>query len=216
MLFDGKRNRILTKVVAIIAICAFLGFGLVAGGLAVSGGCGSNDPAQQAIDDARTLVNNATAEEKAALAALKTSPKSGQAKRDLAAARADLASAQGQLAGALASLNQTDPAAVTAAEAAVGLSPNDLNAVQTLATIAIAQGQAQSALSALAKYTNRHPNDAQAFLLWGQVAEQAGQISQAILAYERFLQLAPEDTLAPDVRAHLKDLAKQQAKTKTG
>ena len=216
MLFDGKRNKILTKVVAIIAICAFLGFGLVAGGLAVSGGCGANDPAHQAIDDARTLVNYATAQEKAAVAALKTSPKSGQARKDLAAARADLASAQGQLASALAALNQSDPQAVTAAEAAVGLSPNDLNAVQTLATIAIAQGQAQSALAALAKYTTRHPNDAQAFLLWGQVAEQAGQIPQAILAYQRFVQLAPDDTLAPDVRTHLKDLAKQQAAAKKG
>ena len=98
----------------------------------------------------------------------------------------------------------------------MGLSPNDLNAVQTLATIAIAQGQAQSALAALAKYTTRHPNDAQAFLLWGQVAEQAGQIPQAILAYQRFVQLAPDDTLAPDVRTHLKDLAKQQAAAKKG
>ncbi|NBP86177.1 MAG: hypothetical protein EBU54_13675 [Mycobacteriaceae bacterium] len=80
----------------------------------------------------------------------------------------------------------------------------------------MAQGQAQAALSALGRYTSRHPNDAQAFLLWGQVAEQAGQIPQAILAYQRFVQLAPDDTLAPDVRTHLKQLAKQQAKTKTG
>jgi hypothetical protein len=48
------------------------------------------------------------------------------------------------------------------------------------------------------------------------VAEQSGQIPQAILAYQQFVSLAPDDTLAPDVRTHLKDLATQQAKTTTG
>ncbi len=216
MLFDGKHNRILTKVVAIIAIVAFLGFGLIAGGLAVSGGCGANDPAQQAIDTARSKIADATAQEVAAAKALKASPGSGQAKADLKSARATLASAQGELATALAALNAQDPQAVQAAEKAVGLSPNDLNAIQSLATIAIAQGQAQAALNALSKYTAQHPKDAQAFLLWGQVAEQGGQLPQAILAYQQFVQLAPNDTLAPDVRQHLKDLAKQQAKTGTG
>ena len=117
----------------------------------------------------------------------------------------------------------TATAAVVAAIAATGnwwsritLDRRVEAVTKPLATIAIAQGQAQSALSALARYTNRNPKDAQAFLLWGQVAEQAGQLTQAILAYERFLQLAPDDTLAPDVRAHLKDLAQQQAKTKSG
>lgn len=216
MLFDGKKNKILTKAVAILAMVAFLGFGLVAGGLAVSGGCGANDPAQLAIDDANTAVSTATAKQAAAVKAQKASPGSGQARKDIAAARADLASAQGQLASALASLNATDPKAVAAAEAAVGLSPNDLTAIQSLATIAIAQNNGAAALSALAKYTARHPNDAQAFLLWGQVAEQAGQTNQAILAYQRFVQLAPDDSLAPDVRTHLKDMAKAAAKASTG
>jgi len=216
MLFDGKRNKILTKVVAIIAICAFLGFGLIAGGLAVSGGCGANDPAQQAIDQARAQVSTATAQAQAARKTLKATPGNAQAIRELAAARADMSSAQSQLASALAALNQSDPQAVKAAEAAVGLAPDDLNAIQSLATIALAQGQAQAPLTALARYTTRHPNDAQAFLLWGQVAEQSGQIPQAILAYQQFVSLAPDDTLAPDVRTHLKDLAKQQSRTRTG
>ncbi len=216
MLFDGTKNKILVKAVAILAVVAFLGFGLVAGGLAVSGVCGANDPAQLAIDDANTAVSTATAKQAAAVKAQKASPGSGQARKDLAAARADLASAQGQLASALASLNATDPKAVAAAEAAVGLSPNDLTAIQSLATIAIAQNNGAAALSALAKYTARNPNDAQAFLLWGQVAEQAGQTNQAILAYQRFVQLAPDDSLAPDVRTHLKDMAKAAAKASTG
>jgi tetratricopeptide (TPR) repeat protein len=216
MLFDGKRNKILVKVVAIIAIAAFLGFGLIAGGLAVSGGCGANDPAQVAIDEARAQVSTATAQAQAARTALKANAKNAQARRELAAARADLSSAQSQLASALAALNQSDPQAVKAAEAAVGLAPDDLNAIQSLATIALAQGQTQAPLRALARYTVRHPNDAQAFLLWGQVAEQSGQIPQAILAYQQFVSLAPDDTLAPDVRTHLKDLATQQAKTTTG
>ena len=69
MLFDGKKNKILTKAVAILAMVAFLGFGLVAGGLAVSGGCGANDPAQLAIDDANTAVSTATAKQAAAVKA---------------------------------------------------------------------------------------------------------------------------------------------------
>ncbi len=211
MLFDGTRHKFLLRGVAILAIAAFLGFGVVAGGLAVSGGCGANDPAQQALQDAQAKITAATAQERAAAKALKASPKSGQAKQDIAAARADLSSAQSQLASALTALNASDPKAVTAAQAAVRLAPDDLNAIQSLATIAIAQGQGQAALNALATYTTRHPNDAQAFLMWGQVAEQAGQMPAAMLAYQRFVELAPDDTLAPDVRRYLKDLAKRQA-----
>ncbi len=215
MLFDGTHHKFLLKGVAILAIAAFLGFGVIAGGLAVSGGCGASDPAQQALQDAQAKITTATALERAAAKALKASPKSGQAKQGIAAARADLSSAQSQLASALTALNASDPKAVTAAKAAVRLAPDDLNAIQSLATIAIAQGQGQAALNALATYTTRHPSDAQAFLMWGQVAEQAGQMPAAMLAYQRFVELAPDDTLAPDVRRYLKDMAKRHAATRT-
>jgi tetratricopeptide (TPR) repeat protein len=146
VLFDGRHQKTLTKVIAIIAIIAFLGFGLVAGFLAVSGGCGVADPLAQAVSDAQTSVQQGQAAVATARKAVAQSPGSAQAKKDLAQARSDL-------------------------------------------------GQAQITL-------------AQAFAYWGQVAEQAGQRSQAVLAYQRFLQLAPDDTLAADIRNRLAELAK--------
>lgn len=197
MLFDGKRQKVLTKIIAIVAMIAFAGFGLVAGGLAVSGGCGeAANPAEQAVLDSQVSVTNA----QAAL-------KSAKGADAIAQARSDLAQAQGNLASARVSANPNDPAAVTDALAAVKTAPNDYNAVQTLVAVASQQTNPTAALPALAAYTSRNPTDAQAFADWGQVAEAAGQRNQAILAYQRFLVLAPDDTIAPDVRARLKALA---------
>lgn len=208
MLFDGKHQKVLTKVVAIVAIVAFAGFGLVAGGLAVSGGCSSSDPLQQAIEESQTTVNNAQAAFASAQKAAKASPKSAQAKQDLVQARSDLAQAQGNLASARVAANATDPQALTIALAAVKTAPSDYGAVQTLVAIASQQSNPAAALPALAAYTARNPKDAQAYADWGQIAEAAGQRNQAVLAYQRFLVLAPDDTIAPDIRTRLQELTK--------
>jgi tetratricopeptide (TPR) repeat protein len=201
VLFDGKRQKFVIKVIAIVAIVAFAGFGLVAGGLAVSGGCGeAANPAEQAVVDAQESVTSA----RAAL-------KSAQGKEAIAEARSDLAKAQGNLASARVGANPNDPEAITDALAAVRTAPGDYNAVQTLVAVASQGNNPSAALPALAAYTSKNPRDAQAFADWGQVAEAAGQRTQAILAYQRFLVLAPDDTIAPDVRARLTELTKSPA-----
>jgi tetratricopeptide (TPR) repeat protein len=206
VLFDGKRQKVLIKVVAIVAIISFAGFGLVAGGLAVSGGCAANDPLQQAIGSAQTSVDSAQAPFTAAQAAVAANPGNAGAARDLAAARSDLAQAQGNLASARVAADPNDPEALTIAQAAVTTAPGDYGAVQTLVAVATQQNNPSAALPALAGYTARNPRDAQAFADWGQIAEAAGQRNQAILAYQRFLVLAPDDTIAPDVRTRLREL----------
>jgi hypothetical protein len=126
VLFDGKRQKFVIKVIAIVAIVAFAGFGLVAGGLAVSGGCGeAANPAEQAVVDAQESVTSA----QAAL-------KSAQGKEAIAEARSDLAKAQGNLASARVGANPNDPEAITDALAAVRTAPGDYNAVQTLVAVA--------------------------------------------------------------------------------
>lgn len=211
MLFDGKRQKVLTKVVAIVAIVAFAGFGLVAGGLAVSGGCGTADPLQQAIDDAQSRATTAKANVTTAQAAVKATPKSAQAKADLAQAKADLAKAQSTLSQARVAKDPNDPSALRDALAATRNAPDDGDIVLGLITVATAQNNPGAALPAIAAYTARNPGDAQMFAYWGQTAEQAGQRNQAVLAYQRFLQLAPDDTIAPDIRTRLEELAKQSA-----
>lgn len=208
MLFDGKHQKTLTKVVAIVAIIAFLGFGLVAGFLAVGGGCGVADPAAQAVSDAQASVQQGKAAVAAATKAVKQSPKSAQAKKDLAQARSDLAKAQITVAQATLAVNRQDPQALASALAAAKTAPDDLDVVLGVVTVATTQNNPGAALPALQAYTARNPKDSQAFAYWGQVAEQAGQRNQAILAYQRFLQLAPDDTLAPDIRNRLAQLSK--------
>ena len=89
-----------------------------------------------------------------------------------------------------------------------------VDASEVLERLAVKAGDPDaSRLKQYQQAVNRNPRDAQMFAYWGQTAEQAGQRNQAILAYQRFLQLAPDDTLAPDIRNRLKDLAKQPAAT---
>ncbi len=213
MLFDGKRQKVLTKVVAIIAIVAFAGFGLVAGGLAVSGGCASADPLQQAVDEARTRVTTAQANLETAQKAATASPRSTAAKADLAQAKLDLGTAQSSLAQARLAVSATDPQALADAQAAVRNAPGDQDVVLSLVTISTSQNNPSAALPAIAAYTRINPRDAQMYAYWGQLAEQAGQRNQAILAYQRFLQLAPQDTVAPDIRQRLAELTRQGTAT---
>ncbi len=213
MLFDGKRQKVLTKVVAIIAIVAFAGFGLVAGGLAVSGGCASADPLQQAVDEARTRVTTAQANLETAQKAATASPRSTAAKADVAQAKLDLGTAQSSLAQARLAVSATDPQALADAQAAVRNAPGDQDVVLSLVTISTSQNNPSAALPAIAAYTRINPRDAQMYAYWGQLAEQAGQRNQAILAYQRFLQLAPQDTVAPDIRQRLAELTRQGTAT---
>jgi tetratricopeptide (TPR) repeat protein len=213
VLFDGKRQKVLTKVVAIIAIVAFAGFGLVAGGLAVSGGCASADPLQQAVDEARTRVTTAQANLETAQKAATASPRSTAAKADLAQAKLDLGTAQSSLAQARLAVSATDPQALADAQAAVRNAPGDQDVVLSLVTISTSQNNPSAALPAIAAYTRINPRDAQMYAYWGQLAEQAGQRNQAILAYQRFLQLAPQDTVAPDIRQRLAELTRQGTAT---
>lgn len=204
MLFDGKKNRVVTKVIAIAAVAAFLGFGLVAGGLAVGGGCSGNaNPAQQAVESARSLIAQAQKASTTAQRAHAASPGNPQARKTAERARSDLANAWDDLALALATANANDPGAIQAAAKAIRLAPNDLDKVLSLVTIHRNQNIPAGALPALQAFTRNHPRDSQAFLSWGQVAQESGMKTQAILAYQRFLQLAPDDTLAPDIQAQL-------------
>ncbi|MSO43746.1 MAG: hypothetical protein EXQ74_00295 [Thermoleophilia bacterium] len=212
MLFDEKRNKILVRVIAIIAITAFAGFGLVAGGLAMGDGC-SASPVEQAVADAESVLVDAQHAEDAASKTVLAAPDRAAAVMDLIEAKKDIAKAQANLAQARAALDPNDPEAITAAQAAVTGDPDDFDLVLNLATIATGQNNPSVVLPALAAYTARHPDDAQAFAYWGQLAEQAGQLQQAILAYQRFLELAPDDTIAPDIRTHLNEMVEAQTTT---
>lgn len=213
MLFDGKHHKTGLKVIAIIAIIAFAGFGLVAGFLAVGGGCGAADPLAQAVSDAQARVQQGATAVSTAQAAVKKAPKNAQAKKDLTQARADLGQARITLAQALLAANPQDPQALTTALAAAKNAPGDLDVVLGLVTVSTSQNNPGAALPALQAYTARNPTDAQAYAYWGQVAEQAGERNQAVLAYQRFLELAPDDTLAPDIRNRLDALASSATTT---
>jgi len=209
VLFDGRHHKTLIKAIAIVTIIAFAGFGVVVAVMASTGGCGAADPLTQAIGDAEQRVATAQATLSTAQAAAEASPKSASAKADLARARTDLGTAQSSLAQARLAKDTNDPAALTDAQAAARNAPGDQDVVLALVSVATAQNSPSTALPAIAAYTRVNPRDAQMYVYWGQLAEQAGQRTQAVLAYQRFLELAPDDTVAPDIRQRLSDLAKQ-------
>lgn len=209
MLFDGRHHKKVIKAIAIVTVIVFAGFGLVVGGMAVGGGCAAADPLVQAVDDAQERVTTAQANLSSAQAAAKASPKSATAKADLAQAHTDVGIALSSLAQARLAVSGTDPQALADAQAAAKSAPGDQDVVLGLVTIATSQNNPSSALPAVAAYTRINPRDAQMYAYWGQLAEQAGQRNQAILAYQRFLDLAPQDTVAPDIRQRLAELTKQ-------
>lgn len=213
MLFDGRHHKNVIKAIAIVTIIAFAGFGVVVAVMASTGGCGAADPLTQAISDAQQRVTTAQGNLSAAQSAAKASPKSATAKADLARARLDLGTAQSSLAQARLAKDTNDPVALTDAQAAARNAPGDQDVVLALVSVATAQNSPATALPAIAAYTRINPRDAQMYAYWGQLAEQAGQRNQAILAYQRFLELAPDDTVAPDIRQRLSELAKQGATT---
>lgn len=206
MFFDGRSHRFLTKLMAYIAIIAICGFGLVAGGLAVSGGCGAMDPQVQALRAAEDSQAAAKARLAQAQAAAKATPKDRALREQVARTRDELARATSGVATALGAIDPKDPAALSTAQEAARLAPGNLDVVVALASVATLQGNPSAALPAYQAYTARNPRDAQAFLYYGQAAQQASQAQQAILAYQRFLQLSPKDPLASDVRSRLSEL----------
>lgn len=211
MLFDGRHHKTLIKAIAIVTIIAFAGFGVVVGAMAATGGCGAADPLQQAISDAQERVTTAQGNLSTARSAAKASPTSASAKADVAQARTDLGVALSSLAQARLAASSTDAQALADAQAAARNAPGDQDVVLGLVTVATSQSNPTAALPAVAAYTRINPRDAQMYAYWGQLAEQAGQRNQAILAYQRFLELAPDDTVAPDIRRRLDELATQGA-----
>jgi tetratricopeptide (TPR) repeat protein len=71
-----------------------------------------------------------------------------------------------------------------------------------------AYSQAVAAYQDVAKQS---PSDASIQVALGQTAEQAGDTKTAIAAYRQFLKLAPDDSLAPAVKARIKSLQQQPA-----
>ena len=93
--------------------------------------------------------------------------------------------------------------AVSAAQRAVALAPRDIRAAQTLVSV---QPQPAAKVAAMQAFTEANPKNADGFSTLGQLAEQAGSTALARLAYQRFLQLRPDDRLAAEVRARIKQL----------
>lgn len=83
---------------------------------------------------------------------------------------------------------------------------------QAYSRMTAAYSQAVSAYQDVAKQS---PSDASIQVALGQTAEQAGDTKTAIAAYRQFLKLAPDDSLAPAVKARIKSL-QQQAAVSTG
>ncbi len=75
-----------------------------------------------------------------------------------------------------------------------------------------AYSQAVAAYQDVAKQS---PSDASIQVALGQTAENAGDSKTAIAAYKQFLKLAPDDSLAPAVKARIKTL-QQQPSVSTG
>jgi cytochrome c-type biogenesis protein CcmH/NrfG len=99
--------------------------------------------------------------------------------------------------------NKQVPEAVSAARKAVTLAPHDIRAAQTLVSV---QSQPSAKVEAMQAFTQANPRNADGFVALGQLAEQAGSTALARLAYQRFLQLRPDDRLASEVRARIKQL----------
>ena len=72
-----------------------------------------------------------------------------------------------------------------------------------------AYSQAVAAYQDVAKQS---PSDASIQVALGQTAEQAGDTKTAIAAYKQFLKLAPDDSLAPAVKARIKTLQQQPSR----
>ena len=102
--------------------------------------------------------------------------------------------------------NEQPTEAIDAAEKAVALAPKQLRRIQTLVSLQVRGGDGAAAVQTLQTFTQNNPQNAEAFLQLGQIAQQAGRTDLARLSYQRFLQLAPDDRLAEDVRAQLREL----------
>lgn len=126
---------------------------------------------------------------------------------------------------------QTPPAAAFAppANTPLGKAFNDPKALQDPISTTLQQ-QAQTAQqTALGNYQTAQqnaekayqrivaltPNDANAQVQLAQAAQGANDTKVALAAYEAFLKLAPQDPLAPSVRAQVKQLKKQLAPAAT-
>ena len=176
MLLDQKRTRRTVQVVAILTSLAFGGVIIVVLGLIFFGGGGAS-PAEQVLDDAKARVE--------------AEPNNPDAWEELASAYSG---------------NEQPTEAIDAAEKAVALAPRQLRRIQTLVSLQIRGGDDAAAVQTLQTYTQDNPQNAEAFLQLGQIAQQAGRTDLARLSYQRFLQLAPDDRLAEDVRAQLREL----------
>ena len=71
------------------------------------------------------------------------------------------------------------------------------------------------AVAAYQDVAKQSPSDASIQVALGQTAENAGDAKTAIAAYKQFLKLAPDDSLAPAVKARIKTL-RQQPSVSTG
>ncbi|HVR13167.1 MAG TPA: tetratricopeptide repeat protein [Gaiellaceae bacterium] len=83
---------------------------------------------------------------------------------------------------------------------------------QAYSKMTSAYSQAVAAYQDVAKQS---PSDASIQVALGQTAENAGDSKTAIAAYRQFLKLAPDDSLAPAVKARIKTL-QQQPSVSTG
>jgi len=176
VLLDQKRTRRLVQVVAILTSLAFGGVIIVVMGLIFFGG-GGTSAAEQALDDAKSRVQE--------------QPSNPDAWEELASAYSG---------------NDQPTEAIAAARKAVALAPRDLRRIQTLVALQVRGSDQAAAVQTLQGFTERNPKNAEAFLQLGQLAEQAGRTDLARLSYQRFLQLQPDDRLADEVKARLQQL----------
>ena len=70
-----------------------------------------------------------------------------------------------------------------------------------------------AAVRVLNKVTALEPNSADAFLRLGVAQRGAGNTQAAILAWNRYLELAPDDEMAPTIKAELDQLTAQASET---
>lgn len=186
MLLDQKRTRRTVQVVAILTSLAFAGVIFVVLGLIFFGG-GGQSAEDQILSDARARVE--------------AEPRSPDAYEELASGYA---------------AKEDFPQAITAAERAVALDPNDLGRVQVLVSLQLRAGDDAGAVASLQEYTAANPEDAEAFLQLGQQAEQAGRTPLARLSYQTYLRLDPQSSNADAVRERLNELAGAGTTTSAG
>jgi tetratricopeptide (TPR) repeat protein len=88
-----------------------------------------------------------------------------------------------------------------------------LETLEVLAGVYDTMGDYEAEVKVFGQLTELRPRDADYFFGMGNAAINAGDTTSALLAFQRFVDLAPNDSLTPDVKAWIEENAPSSAPT---